>query len=260
MADSRVAVVTGASAGMGAVIARTLAARGLRVALGARRAERLDELAAKIEAEGGAAIALPLDVGRAASVDAFFDATESRFGPVDVVVSNAGTCTPKLLHETECSDLQAQVATNLLGPMYVARRAIPSMREREKGDLVFISSESARVPRPFQAAYSASKAGVETLAQTLSMELEGTGVRVATVRMGPTATEFGSDWDEKTLHRILASWKHFGLQRHLHFLDPQVIADAVVHAITAPRGAAIAIVELQPAAPVGSAETYSGPE
>jgi NADP-dependent 3-hydroxy acid dehydrogenase YdfG len=243
---------------MGAAIAHAFAARGMRVALGARRVDRLEVLAAKIEGEGGAALAVPLDVGEAASVDTCFDAVESHWGPVDVVVSNAGVCTPRWLEETTSDDLHAQVATNLLGPMYVARRAIPSMRARASGDLVFISSEAARVPRPFQAAYSASKAGVETLAQTLRMELEGSGVRVSTIRMGPTSTEFGSDWDAATLQRILAAWKHFGLQRHLQFLAPAAIAAAVVNAVTAPSGAGLALVELQPEAPLGSGGSPGG--
>lgn len=250
---------------MGVAIAEALAAKGFRVALGARRLDRLEDVAAGIAAGSGTAIALPLDVGTAASVEAFFDAAEAHWGPVDVVVSNAGVCTPRLLHETDAEDLHKQVATNLLGPMYVARRAIPSMCDRARGDLVFISSEAARVPRPFQAAYSASKAGVETLARTLTMELEGSGVRVSTIRMGPTATDFGSNWEAATLSRILTAWKHFGLQRHLSFLSPEVVADAVINAVTAPAGAAVATVELQPAAPIdhdGSLrkERYSGPK
>jgi NAD(P)-dependent dehydrogenase (short-subunit alcohol dehydrogenase family) len=234
---------------MGAVIARALGARGFRVAIGARRGERLDAVAEDIRAAGAEVFAHPLDVAQADSVEAFCDATEAELGAIEVAVSNAGICHPALAHDTLPGQLEAQVAINLLGPMYLARRVIPAMRARAAGDLVFISSESARIPRPYQAAYSASKAGLEAFAQTLTMELEGSGVRVSTIRMGPTATEFGHGWEPELLQRILASWKHFGLQRHLAFLPPEVVADAVVNAVTAPRGAVLATIELQPEAP-----------
>jgi len=91
--------------------------------------------------------------------------------------------------------------------------------------------------------------GVEALARTLAMELEGTGVRVSTIRMGPVATEFGRGWDEELLKRMLASWKRFGLQRNLAFMQPESVAAAVVSAVTAPRGACIATIELQPEGP-----------
>jgi NAD(P)-dependent dehydrogenase (short-subunit alcohol dehydrogenase family) len=164
-------------------------------------------------------------------------------------VSNAGICISGLLHELSPEDLQAEVLTNLLGPMYMARRCIPSMTRSTVGDLVFISSDNARAPRTFQAAYSAAKTGVEALARTLAMELEGTGVRVSTIRMGPVATEFGRDWNGTLLKRMLASWKRFGLQRNLAFMDPESVAAAVVSAVTAPRGAYVATIELQPEGP-----------
>jgi len=245
----RTAVVTGASAGMGACIARSLGRLGWRVGLGARREDRLEQVAAAVREAGGTPFACALDVSDARSVDDFFDATEQAFGPVDVVVSNAGICIPGLAHEIGTEALANEVTTNLLGAMYVARRAIPAMIERGAGDLVFISSDTARAPRPFQSGYSAAKAGLETYARTLAMELEGTGVRVATIRMGPTATEFGRDWPPEMLKRILESWKHFGLQRNLAFMDPDVVAAAVVSAVTAPKGATVASIELQPEGP-----------
>jgi NAD(P)-dependent dehydrogenase (short-subunit alcohol dehydrogenase family) len=247
--ECRTAVVTGASAGLGAAIAEALARLGFKVAIGARRLERLDEVAKSIRDEGGDVFAHELDVTDPESVDRFFAAVEATFGSVDVAVSNAGVCVPGLLHEVTPEDLQAEVLTNLLGPMYMARRCIPSMTRSAIGDVVFISSDNARAPRTFQAAYSAAKTGVEALARTLAMELEGTGVRVSTIRMGPIATDFGRGWDGKLLKRMLASWKRFGLQRNLVFMDPEVVAAAVVSAVTAPRGTYVATIELQPEGP-----------
>jgi len=247
--ERRVAVITGASAGLGAAIAEALAMLGWKIAIGARRVDRLAAVAAGIRDKGGRVFAHVLDVSDAKSVDRFFEAVESEFGAVDVAVSNAGICIPGLLHEVAPEDLEAEVLTNLLGPIYVARRCIPSMIRGAGGDLVFISSDNARAPRTFQAGYSASKTGVEALARTLAMELEGTGVRVSTIRMGPVATEFGRGWDEELLKRMLASWKRFGLQRNLAFMQPESVAAAVVSAVTAPRGACIATIELQPEGP-----------
>jgi NAD(P)-dependent dehydrogenase (short-subunit alcohol dehydrogenase family) len=237
---------------MGVAIAQALAALDWRIAIGARRTERLDEVAARIRDSGGDVFAHTLDVTDPCSVDTFFDAIEERLGPVDVAVNNAGLCIPGLLHEVSPESLQTEIATNLLGPMYVARRCIPSMTKRGRGDLVFISSDNARAPRTFQAGYSASKTGVEALARVLAMELEGTGVRVSTIRMGPVATEFGQDWDGETIERVLASWKRFGLQRGLTFMQPESIGAAVVAAVTAPPGTTIAKIELQPDGPAAA--------
>jgi NADP-dependent 3-hydroxy acid dehydrogenase YdfG len=245
----RVAVVTGASAGMGVAIAEALAALDWRIAIGARRSERLAEVALRIRAGGAEVFAHALDVSDARSVDRFFDAVEAEMGEVDVAVNNAGVCIPGLLHEVPAESLEAEIATNLLGPMYVARRCIPSMTRRGAGDLVFISSDNARAPRTYQAGYSASKSGVEALARVLAMELERTGVRVSTIRMGPVSSEFGHDWDADIVKRVLASWKHFGLQRGLAFMKPESIGAAVVAAVTAPRGTIIAKIELQPEGP-----------
>ena len=84
------------------------------------------------------------------------------------------------------------------------------------------------------------------------MELEGSGVRVVTIRMVPTESEFGRDWPVDLLKSMLASWKHFGLQRNLAFIDPDVVARAVVDAVTTPKGSRFALIELQPEAPVES--------
>ncbi|MFQ5418517.1 MAG: SDR family NAD(P)-dependent oxidoreductase [Myxococcota bacterium] len=245
----RTAVVTGASSGIGVAIAETMARLGWRVGVGARREDRLAEVGAKLRDAGGGAFCQRLDAADPRSVAAFFDAAEKEFGAIDVAVANAGSCIPGLAHELTPEDLRTEVTTNLLGPMYVAQRALPGMIERGRGDLVFISSDVARAPRTFQAGYSAAKAGVESFARVLALELEGTGVRVATIRMGPTRSEFGRDWPPDLLRRMLASWKHFGLQRNLAVLAPEIVANAVVGAVTAPRGASTAIVELQPEGP-----------
>ncbi len=244
--------MTGASSGIGRVIAPALGELGWAVAVGARRLDRLAEAADEVGAAGGEPFAHPLDVTDPESVDVFFDASEDALGPVDVVVNNAGMAVPGALHEASVADLQREVATNLLGPMYLSRRAIGSMLEREAaGDLVFISSDATRHARPRMAAYSATKAGVELLARSLAMELEGSRIRSTTVRIGPTLSEFGFAWDVDVLQELMAFWSQFGLQRHAGVLDAGAVARAVVFVVTAPEGVHIDTIEVQPEAPAG---------
>jgi NADP-dependent 3-hydroxy acid dehydrogenase YdfG len=248
-ASRRVALVTGASSGIGAATARSLAARGHAVAVGARREDRLAELARGIEAAGGRAHAARLDVGDADSVEAFFSEAERALGPISCVVSNAGIGHPRLLHEARPEELAEEVRTNLLGALLVARRAIPGLRERGRGDLIFVSSLNATHPRTFQAAYTASKAGVEALARALQMELEGTGVRVTIVRPGPTGSEFGSRWGGEASRRVLASWQYWGVMRQLHWMPAERVAEVIAQVAEAPQGVQLGLVEVLPENP-----------
>jgi NADP-dependent 3-hydroxy acid dehydrogenase YdfG len=245
-----VAVVTGASSGIGGAIAPALGALGWAVAVGARRTDRLADTAAAVDAAGGEAFAHALDVADPKSVDVFVDAAEETLGSIDVVVNNAGMSVPGALHRIRPDDLRREVATNLLGPMLVSRRAIASMLDRGAGgDLVFISSDATRNPRPRMSTYSATKAGVELLARSLSMELEGTGIRSTIVRVGPTLSEFGVGWDPVLLEELMEFWPRFGLQRHPGVLDADAVARAVVFAVTAPGGTHLDTIEVQPEAP-----------
>ena len=234
MTQARRVIVTGASSGIGAATALLLGELGWSVALGARRLDRLEQVARGVADAGGRAFVHALDVGEPASIDAFFDAAEKELGGVDVLISNAGMSILNELRDARPEDLQREVAVNLVGPMLLARRAIPGMLARREGDLVFVSSENAVHPRPFQAGYTASKAGLEGLAAVLEMELEGTGVRSAVVRPGPTASEFGAGMEHETLHRALAAWKYWGVQRKLHWMPTEAVARAIVRVVTTP--------------------------
>lgn len=245
----RTALVTGASSGIGAAVARALGALGWAVALGARREDRLAEVASQVEEAGGRGFAHFLDVTRPESIDAFFEAAEKRHGPADVVVSNAGMSFPRLLHEAAPEDLRVEVDTNLLGPLWVARRAIPALVASGRGDLVFVSSLNAVQPRTFQSAYTACKAGVEALARVLQMELAGTGVRATVVRPGPTGSEFGASYGPDVSRRILESWKHWGVLRRLHWMPAEAVARAVVTVLTTPPGVQLGLVEVTPEEP-----------
>jgi NADP-dependent 3-hydroxy acid dehydrogenase YdfG len=246
----RVAIVTGASSGIGRAIAVGLGELGWPVALGARRRDELEKTARMVIEAGGEAFCRALDVTDARSVDSFVEATEGSLGPVDVLVNNAGIAIPGPFWELAPEQLEREVRTNLLGPMLCSRRVLASMIRRAKGDVVFVSSDTARAPRPRLLGYSATKAGIEVVARTLAMELEGTGVRATTVRVGPTLTDFASGWTPEQVAELMTYWPRFGIQRHFHTLAPADVARAVVYAVTSPPGVHIDVVEVQPEAPL----------
>ena len=249
--DIRTAVVTGASSGLGAEVAVALGELGWRVALGARREDRLEATARRVDEAGGEAFAHSLDVSKVDSIDRFFTAVEKNLGVADIVVNNAGLSIPGRLQELSAEDIGYELTVNLTGPAWICRRAIPPLLERgSPGDLVFVSSDAARQPRPQQSLYSAAKAGLENLARSLGMELEGTGIRCTVVRPGPAFSEYAATWGAEKIIELLEYWKHFGLQRHAGTMPTDAVARAVVVAVTSPRGIHFDTIEVQPEAPV----------
>lgn len=256
----RTALITGASSGLGAAIALEMAALGWRLAIGARRADRLEETAEKARAQGAAEVhAGALDVTDEASIERFFEASEEALGTADVIVNNAGASRFHWLEETDTRWLRKEVETNLIGPMVVTHRALaPLLAAKAPADVVMVSSDAARRPRPGQLAYGASKAGLENYADALGMALEGTGVRVIKLRLGPTMSEFALSWDlsPEVMKARTGHWATFGLrdgrmmsQGNMGILMPQDVAREVVHAVTQPRHVLVDTIELQPAVP-----------
>jgi NADP-dependent 3-hydroxy acid dehydrogenase YdfG len=248
--DRRPAVVTGASSGIGAATALTLAQAGFPVALGARRVDKCAEIVAEIRASGGEAVAHSLDVTDDNSVDAFAKAVTADLGDVEVLVSNAGRVAPGVIHEVPTDRFAAEIDLNLVGAHRLVRAFVPDMVERTRGDVVFVSSDVAVRARPFMSSYAAGKWGLEGMAHAMQMELEGSGVRVSIVRPGPTWSEMGADWDDAEAADVLTGWVKFGLARHPHFLKPAALADAISTIVSAPRGVHLNLVEVNPEAPL----------
>jgi len=248
--DHRPAIVTGASSGIGRATALALAAVGHPVVLGARRVERCQQVADEIIASGGAAVALPLDVCDAASVARFASAAEASVGSIEVLVSNAGNVSPMSVVGADPAAFAEQVAVNLLGPQALLHAVVPGMIERQRGDVVIVTSEVARLARPYMAGYVAAKTGLEGLITALQMELEGTGVRAGMVRPGPTTTEQGSTWSTEDITTVLDVWSRWGVLRHDGYLRPEDLAAAVLAMVSTPRGAHLRLIEVQPEAPI----------
>jgi NADP-dependent 3-hydroxy acid dehydrogenase YdfG len=254
----RPAVVTGASSGIGLATARALAGRGHPVVLGARRAERCRESAAEITRTGGEAHAFGLDLADRGSMDSFVESARQAVGEIDIFVSCAGQNLPDNSIDGSPGAFAALMAVNVVGAHEMVGLLAPGMIERHHGDIVFVTSENVRSPRPGNKAYVASKWGLEGYARTLQMELEGTGVRASIVQPGQTLSEMGSDWDPETTTEILDLWVHWGLARHGHFLDTDAVANAVVTAVEVPVGTHLTMIEVQPEAPVHREPSTSG--
>lgn len=248
--ERRPVALAGASSGIGASTAAALAAAGFPVAIGARRLDRLEKVAAQIREAGGEAVAYRLDVSDPASVAQFAAGAAADLGDIEVVVSNAGTIVPSPVLTADTDAIGRELDVNILGAHRLVRAFGPGMVERGRGDLVFISSDVVPNPRPGVAGYVSGKWGLEGLAHVLRMELEGTGVRVSLVRPGPTITEIAMEWGEQATIDVVTSWQRFGVGRHTGFVLPEHIASAVLAAVSMPRGTYLPLVEVEPEAPV----------
>ena len=248
--EVRPALIAGASSGIGAATAIALASAGYPVALGARRLSPCQDLAAKITSDGGRAVALSLDVCNEPSVAAFVGDAADVLGPPEILVCSAGDIELGAAHDLPPAGFAAQVDVHLNGVQRLVAAVVPGMTERKRGDVVIVSSDVVRVPRPRMSAYVTAKHGVEGLARAMQLELEGTGVRTGLIRPGPTLTGMGMSWDPDTLTSLLEEWSRWGLTRHWHLLDPSDVAGAVLAMISAPRGAHLTLIEVEPEGPV----------
>lgn len=187
-ADARRALVTGASSGIGAAVARCLAEAGYRLALLARRRERLEALAAQLPARDAHRV-LECDVTDAAALARAVNEAGAAFGGLDLVVANAGIGYRARVGELEPEPLARLVATNLTAPLLLCRFALPHLRRGRRPVLVLVSSVLGRRGYPTQAAYAATKAGVCSLGESLRLEWEREGIAVCTLDPGLTRTE-----------------------------------------------------------------------
>jgi NADP-dependent 3-hydroxy acid dehydrogenase YdfG len=234
-----VALVTGASSGIGAATAHALAAEGAAVALLARRADRLQALKIEIESFGGSALLVPADVTDAHQVAQAVEGAVNEFGRLDIVVNNAGLIRMGYAAEAALTDWDDLVAVNVLGVLYVTRAVMPHLIEaaasaaRGVADLVTISSTAGWVARPGTAVYSLTKFGVNAFSEGIRQEVIDKRVRVGVVGPGTVDTEISS-------HLPAESREAFDRQTaDITKMQPEDIADAVLYMVTRNRRVAI---------------------
>jgi NAD(P)-dependent dehydrogenase (short-subunit alcohol dehydrogenase family) len=186
----RVAVITGASSGIGLAIAQRLAADGVAVVLGARRTDLLDKIVAELRAGGGRAEAMTMDVTREAEVTALVERAIAVFGRLDIMVCNAGFGYYGPIDEMDPAIMRRMMDVNFLGTFYGARAALPIFRRQNAGHLMLVSSVVGRRGIPFMSGYSATKSAQAAFAEALRPEFAGTGVHISTIFPVSTDTEF----------------------------------------------------------------------
>ena len=251
--DRRPAIIAGASSGIGAATATELAARGFPVALGARRVDKCEELAAQIRADGGEAAAFSLDVTEADSVAEFVRRAGEELGDIEILIAGAGDTFFGRLYEIDTEDFASQIQIHLIGANRLATAVLPDMVARQRGDVIFVGSDVALRQRPHMGAYGAAKAGLTAMVTNLQMELEGTGVRASIVHPGPTQTGMGWNLPPESIAPALEDWARWGQARHSYFLRAADLARAIAFVAETPRGGFVASMELQPEAPLTSA-------
>ncbi|WP_108789386.1 SDR family NAD(P)-dependent oxidoreductase [Erythrobacter sp. Alg231-14] len=196
--SGRTALITGASSGLGSRFGRILADSGARVALGARRKDRLESLAQDI---GDHATAIAMDVAREADIIAGFDAAEAAFGPVDTVIANAGVDGAGMMNTITEEEIEQTLSINLKGAILTAREGAKRMMAHgvTKGRIIMVASITAFEPSPGLVAYSASKAGVVQAARSMAREWARAGICVNTVSPGYIRTAINDEWFDTDL-------------------------------------------------------------
>jgi NADP-dependent 3-hydroxy acid dehydrogenase YdfG len=234
-----VALVTGASSGIGAATAAALARHGAKVALVARRRDRLNEVAACIHEHGGAALTLESDISDARQAGGAVDWTVAELGRLDTLVNNAGIMLLGPALDTPLAEWQRMVGLNVLGTLYVTHAALPHLvraaedSPRGVADVVTISSTAGRVARPGAGVYALTKFGIAAFAESLRQELIPRRVRVSLVEPGTVDTELVSHVREDI--REAAQSQVASIEP----LRPDDVADAVVRIVTRDRRVAI---------------------
>lgn len=227
--DGKVAVVTGASSGIGEATAEALAAAGASVVIAARREERLQGLRQRIEKAGARAMVIQCDVTDEQQAHELIRTANEEFGHVDILVNNAGVMLLSKVEKGLSDEWRQMFDVNVLGLLYVTDAAIEIMKEQGSGHIVNISSVAGRRSNPMTGVYSGTKYAVNAVSEALRGELAGEGIRVTIVEPGAVATELPDHIsDEEAQERISGITS-------IETLEAEDIAGAIAYAVTQPQ-------------------------
>jgi NADP-dependent 3-hydroxy acid dehydrogenase YdfG len=249
--DGTVALVTGASSGIGEATAEQLAGAGAAVALVARRADRLETLAGRVRASGGRALVIEADITEQAQAIDAVERTVAELGRLDTLVNNAGVMLLGPVVDAPTEEWDRMVRVNLMGLLYCSHAALPHLvtaaadGPRQVADLVNISSVAGRVPRSGNGVYNATKFGVGAFSEALRQEVTQKHVRVSLVEPGATDTELRSHNRPEVMDMIMARFKD------VERLQAADIADNVVYIVTRPRHVSINEILVRPTEQAG---------
>jgi len=234
--EGKVAIITGASSGIGAQVARTLAAGGAKVMLAARRQDRLDELVADIGANAKACVT---DVSNHQSVLDLGEATIAEFGQIDVLVNNAGLMPLSFFASRKVDEWDRMVDVNIKGVLYGIDAVLTHMLERGSGQIINVSSVAGHRTGPATGVYSGTKFAVRAISEGLRQETAGK-IRVTTICPGAVTTELAGTITDT------AVMENMGGTYNFEFLEPTAIADAVAYAVSQPENVAVNEIIVRP--------------
>jgi NADP-dependent 3-hydroxy acid dehydrogenase YdfG len=239
--EGKVALVTGASSGIGEAIAVGLAEAGATVAVSARRADRLAGLVQRIEATGAKGLALPGDMMVEAEAIKAVEDTVAAFGRIDILINSAGVMQAGGVTGVDLDEYRRVFDINMFATLYTCAAAVPHMLKQGVGDIVTISSLAGRKGGPMTNAYSASKHAVNSFTDAMRQELGEKNIRVSTLMPGATTTEVA--------HNISNDQWRNAIQAHVTkegAVDPRDIADTIVFMMALPRRANISEISVRP--------------
>ncbi|MDR3386484.1 MAG: SDR family NAD(P)-dependent oxidoreductase [Rudaea sp.] len=225
----RVALVTGASSGIGDATARALAAAGAQVAIVARRKDRLDVLARELTQSGAQALAIPADLAREDENRRIVAETEAQFGRLDILVNNAGVMLLSPVEGADPADWRRMLELNVLGLMVSSQAALAGMRSRGGGHIVNIASTAGRIANANVSGYSASKFAVVAFSESLRREVYKDHIRVSVIEPGVVETELREHIPHAGTRQAIDAWA-----ASMRQLQPEDIANAVLYCVSQP--------------------------
>lgn len=235
--QGKVVLITGASSGIGEAAARLIAAKGAYVVLGARRIERLEMLAADIEAQGGSARFRALDVTDALDMQAFADFAKHAFGKIDVIINNAGIMPLSPLAALNIAEWNQMLDVNVRGVLHGIAAVLPSMQAQGHGQVINISSIGGLAVSPTAAVYCATKFAVRAISDGLRQETDK--IRVTVVSPGVVESELADSISDETAREAMKAFRKVAL-------EPDAIARALVYAIEQPDGVDVSEIVVRP--------------
>jgi NADP-dependent 3-hydroxy acid dehydrogenase YdfG len=241
--SGRVAAITGASSGIGEATAVTLARAGAAVSLAARRADRIEDLAQRINGEGGRALAIETDVADEAQATEFVTRTKDELGRLDVLVNNAGVMLLGPVIGADTSEWRQMIEVNVLGLLYCTHAVLPVMGEQGSGHIVNVSSTAGRFANFGSAVYNLTKFGVNGFSEALRQELVPAGVKVTVIEPGMVETEL---LGHNTNPMVIEAAKRFQEEVGTP-LTSDDIAEAILYAVGGPDRVSVNEVLVRPA-------------
>ena len=237
--QSRVVLVTGASSGIGEAVARHLAARGHAVVLGARRIERLQRLSDELGGQGLRVSCHPLDVTRLEEVQTFVNFAEKTYGPVDVMVNNAGVMPLSVLSALKVDEWDRMIDVNIRGVLHGIAAVLPGMEMRGRGQVINVSSIGGHTVSPTAAVYCATKFAVRAISDGLRQETDR--IRVTVISPGVVESELADSISDVDAREAMKSFRRVAIQ-------PDAIARAIAYAIDQPDDVDVSEVVVRPTA------------